>query len=269
MKLSYTTLSVKDKNVKEAIEIARKNQLDGIELRGMADSHVSCSSSFSYVSDIKHMLADAGLVVPCLTSYEKLNHVNLMDAEKDIDSLLHTIELADYLSAKSIRIFMGKIDCSDDISQIEDNRALIMDRTKDSPVKIVIETHDSARTGSDLSGILKDAPDCYGVLWDIIHPWYMGESYQETWNLIGKRVFHMHIKDVRERLTEPLHDYCEIGKGVIPVKDIVNHVISNGYEGFFSLEWEPSSSGYEGISFEDSISRFVPFMRSIDNENSV
>ncbi len=267
MKLSYTTLSVKDKSIQEAINIANRNKLDGIELRGMADSHVSCSSSFGYVSDIKHMLADAGLAVPCLTSYEKLNHENRRDAEKDADSLLHVIELADYLSAKTIRVFMGKIDPCSDISRIEANRALIMERTKDSPVKIAIETHDSARTGADLNRILKDAPECYGVLWDIIHPWYMGEPYTETWNLIGKRVFHMHIKDVCQKLPEPKHDYCEIGTGVIPVKEIVNHGINNGYSGFFSLEWEPSSPGYEGISFEDSISKFVPFMRSFENEN--
>ncbi len=267
MKLSYTTLSVKDKNIHEAIGIACKNKLDGIELRGMADSHVSCSSSFSYVSDVKHMLADAGLAVPCLTSYEKLNHESMKDAEKDADSLLHVIELADYLSAKTIRVFMGKIEPGSDISRIEDNRAFIMERTKDSPVKIVIETHDSARTGSDLNRILKNAPDCYGVLWDIIHPWYMGETYTETWNLIGERVFHMHIKDVRQKLPEPLHDYCAIGTGVIPVREIVHHVMANGYDGFYSLEWEPSSPEYEGISFEDSISQFVPFMRSLENEN--
>ena len=95
----------------------------------------------------------------------------------------------------------------------------------------------------------------------------MGEPYAETWNLIGKRVFHMHIKDVSQKLPEPMHDYCEIGTGVIPVEDIVKHVVANGYDGFFSLEWESSSPGCEGISFEDSISKFVPFMRSLENEN--
>ena len=256
MKLSYTTLSVKDKSVGEAIDIAIRYSLDGIELRGMANSHVSFSSSFSYVSELKKMLSDSGLSVPCLASYEKLNHVDRANAIRDVDSLLRTIELAQYLSAKSVRIFMGSVDDKSDYSSIEANRAMIMERTKDSPVKIVIETHDSARTGAVMVDILKDAPACYGVLWDIIHPWYMED-------LIGNRVYHMHIKDVRQKLQEPLHDYCAIGQGVIPVENIIEYVRLHGYDGFFSLEWEPSSSGYDGISFEDSISKFVPFMRSL------
>ncbi len=50
MKLSYTTLSVQDRTIGEAVEIASAHGLEGIELRGRGDAHVSPESTFSYAA---------------------------------------------------------------------------------------------------------------------------------------------------------------------------------------------------------------------------
>lgn len=263
MKLSYTTLSVKDRSIEDAIKIAKQYGLDGIELRGMGNAHISCSSSFEYILYVKKLIDDNGLVCPCLTSYEKLNQTNKKQAIQESDSLLRTIELATVLNARSIRIFMGTVSDETQTDVLMENRQLIMERTKDSPVRILIETHDSARTGKILKSILEDAPNCYGVIWDIIHPWTMGEDYRETWDVIGDKVYHVHIKDVWQKLAEPYHDYSLIGKGVIPVESIVRMLLEKGYNDFFSLEWEPSSDGYRGVGFEEQLFSFCQFMRSI------
>lgn len=264
MKLSYTTLSVKEKSIGEAIRIACDYNLDGIELRGMANSHISVDSSFSYILDAVSLIKDAGLSVPCLTSYEKLAQVSEDAAIEQSDSLLRTIELASYIGANCVRVFMGALPEGVALASVMDNVHSIMERTADSPVKIIIETHDSAQDGKTLSHIMDNAPDCYGVLWDIIHPWLMEEAYEDTWKLIGKRVYHIHIKDVRQRPQNGEYDYCAIGSGIIPVSEIVRYVLDNGYDGFFSLEWEKSSPRYEGISFEDQLKGYTTFMRSLE-----
>ena len=263
MKLSYTTLSVKERSLEEAVAIAKSHHLDGIELRGMGNSHISAESSFSYIRDAIHLLKDSGLEVPCLTSYEHLAQIDGKGAGKEADSLLHTIDLASFIGAGNVRVFMGALPPGVEMEAVMDNVHSIMERTADSPVGIIIETHDSAQDGRTLSRILDGAPGCYGVLWDIIHPWMMGEDFRATWRCIGSRVRHMHIKDVRTRPEGGFYDYTAIGDGIIPVSSIVRHVLENGYDGFFSLEWERSSPGAEGISFEDQLGLYADFMRSL------
>ena len=41
MQLSYTTLSVPDKTLQQAVEVAKKYALEGIELRGKGYVHLS------------------------------------------------------------------------------------------------------------------------------------------------------------------------------------------------------------------------------------
>ena len=60
--------------------------------------------------------------------------------------------------------------------------------------------------------------------------------------------------------------YSRIGEGIIPVRRIVRRLLSQGYDGFFSLEWEKSAAGYNGVSFEDQMESFVEFMRGMEDE---
>ena len=210
MKLSYTTLSVKERSIEEAVAIATSHHLYGIELRGMGNSHVSAESSFSYIRDVIHLLKDSDLEVPCLTSYEHLAQIDGKEAGKEADSLLRTIDLASLIGAGNVRVFMGALPPGVEMEAVMDNVHSIMERTADSPVGIIIETHDSAT-----------------------------------------------------RPEGGFYDYTAIGDGIIPVSSIVRHVLENGYDGFFSLEWEQSSPGAEGISFEDQLGLYADFMRSL------
>ncbi|MCF0116483.1 MAG: sugar phosphate isomerase/epimerase [Bacilli bacterium] len=68
-------------------------------------------------------------------------------------------------------------------------------------------------------------------------------------------ISHVHLKDVS--LTKPkkikilLHEYTSDGKemnfarwgtGVVPIKDLYNQIISNGYQGYFAIEFAPIKS---------------------------
>lgn len=266
MNLSYTTLSIQEKTIEEAVSVAKQWGLSGIELRGREHSHAGVGDSFSYLLHVKRMIEEAGLQIPCLTAYTKFYQPNLTGVLQQTEELLEMIRLAEFLGAKTVRTFMGPVPEGMTEQQAMDQARkgfnAAAQKMGDSPVKVVIETHDSVKNGKILAQLLNGVSPKIGVLLDIIHPWDTGESIEETWELLGDRIYHVHIKDITETYPGG-RIYSPIGAGRIPVKHIMTFLMEQGYEGFFSLEWEKSAPGYPGVSFEKQMESFVAMGKQI------
>ncbi len=269
MKLSYTTLAVQDQTIQQAIEIATRYQLNGIELRGKDDVHISPQSSPEYIQQVKQLIAQAGLAVPCLTAYTKFAQATIDQAAEQVDIIKTYVDLAREIGAATIRTFMGAFPEGCDPLLVQANIIaglnLAAEAIGDAPVKLIIETHDSMRSGAQLAPILEQVSPKVGVLLDIIHPWDLQEPIAKTWELIGRRIYHVHIKDIAATVPGG-RVYSRIGAGLIPVPQIVGYLTQQGYDGFYSLEWEKSAPGTNGISFEDQMESFVRLMRGIEEE---
>ena len=70
----------------------------------------------------------------------------------------------------------------------------------------------------------------------------------------------MHIKD-HFRLPEGTR-LVGTGQGEIPLRAIVESLLEDGYDGYFSLEWEKMWHP-ELAPLEEELPRFVSFMRGI------
>ena len=75
--------------------------------------------------------------------------------------------------------------------------------------------------------------DGVGALWDLNHPFRMGESPGETARLIGSRTYHTHVKDSKQD-----GSYALLGEGDVPLRELVSVLHKGGYKGYLSLEWE-------------------------------
>lgn len=283
MKLSYTTLSVQDRTIGEAVEIASAHGLEGIELRGRGDAHVSPESTFSYAAHVRELVREHKLAVPCLTAYTRFHQPTAAAVREEVDRMMDMVRLAEFLEAPCLRVFMGPVpdlssgplipaQASLNLSQADqiaiEGLQYASKRLENSPVRLVIETHDSAKDGRTLARLLKDVPSNIGVLLDIIHPWDMGEEIGKTWEMIGERIYHVHIKDI-SRTLENGRIYCPIGQGILPVESTVRWLEGRGYQGFYSLEWEKSALEGQGVGFEEQLDSFVSFMRGVEqNGNS-
>lgn len=283
MKLSYTTLSVQDRTIGEAVEIASAHGLEGIELRGRGDAHVSPESTFSYSAHVRELVREHKLAVPCLTAYTRFHQPTAAAVREEVDRMMDMVRLAEFLEAPCLRVFMGlapdlssgpliPAQASLNLSQADqiaiEGLQYASKRLENSPVRLVIETHDSAKDGRTLARLLKDVPSNIGVLLDIIHPWDMGEKIGKTWEMIGERIYHVHIKDI-SRTLENGRIYCPIGQGILPVESTVRWLEGRGYQGFYSLEWEKSALEGQGVGFEEQLDSFVSFMRGVEqNGNS-
>lgn len=271
MKLSYTTLSVQDRTIREAVEIASAHGLEGIELRGRGDAHVSPESTFSYAAHVRELVREHKLAVPCLTAYTRFHQPTAAAVREEVDRMMDMVRLAEFLEAPCLRVFMGPVLESVSLSQAGqiaiEGLQYASKRLENSPVRLVIETHDSAKDGRTLARILKDVPSNIGVLLDIIHPWDMGEEIRKTWEMIGERIYHVHIKDI-SRTLENGRIYCPIGQGLLPVESTVRWLEGKGYQGFYSLEWEKSALEGQGVGFEEQLESFVSFMRGVEQDGN-
>ena len=185
--------------------------------------------------------------------------------------MMDMVRLAEFLEAPCLRVFMGPV--PEAVSLLQADQIAIeglqyaSKRLGNSPVRLVIETHDSAKDGRTLARILKDVPSNIGVLLDIIHPWDMGEEIRKTWEMIGERIYHVHIKDI-SRTLENGRIYCHIGQGLLPVESTVRWLEGKGYQGFYSLEWEKSALEGQGVGFEEQLESFVSFMRGVEQDGN-
>lgn len=271
MKLSYTTLSVQDRTIGEAVEIASAHGLEGIELRGRGDAHVSPESTFSYAAYVRELVREHKLAVPCLTAYTRFHQPTAAAVREEVDRMMDMVRLAEFLEAPCLRVFMGPALEAVSLPQADqiaiEGLQYASKRLENSPVRLVIETHDSAKDGRTLALILKDVPSNIGVLLDIIHPWDMGEEIRKTWEMIGERIYHVHIKDI-SRTLENGRIYCPIGQGLLPVESTVRWLEGKGYQGFYSLEWEKSALEGQGVGFEEQLESFVSFMRGVEQDGN-
>ena len=265
MKLSYTTLSVQEKTLAQAVEIASRYGLDGIELRGKDDIHLSPDSSPVYRREARSRIRDAGLEIPCITAYARFAQPTAALAREQAKTLRGYVELCMEMNAKTIRAFVGP---RPEGMKEQDGRQIIREGLceaaevmEDSGVKLILETHDSAKSGAQMAPLLQGVDERVGVLLDLVHPYDMGEDIQTTWALIGPRIAHVHVKDLYETL-EGGRRYSPIGAGVMNVAKSVGYLTQQGYRGFFSLEWEKSAPGSDGVSFEDQMQSFVRMMRT-------
>ncbi len=70
--------------------------------------------------------------------------------------------------------------------------------------------------------------------------WFGTQGYDaaQAIRILGRHIFHVHLKDVR---AAGAHDTCRFGEGVVPVRVCVEALRQLGYQGAISIEHEPDS----------------------------
>jgi sugar phosphate isomerase/epimerase len=104
-------------------------------------------------------------------------------------------------------------------------------------VRLVLETHDGFSRGAAVAELLRRVSDpAFGALWDVHHPYRMGETVEETDSLIGARVAHVHVKDATREGDG--WRFVLLGDGELPVARQIDLLAQRGYDGYLSVDWE-------------------------------
>jgi len=271
MKLSFTTLGCPEWPLDKIIASATEYGFDAIDFRGLTgEMNIYKLPEFSeQVEQTLRKITDAGLQVSCFSSSVHLFSTD--NFEKNMQEIREFSKLCRIFGTRYIRVFGGKIiDTNLDtaVQMVAQHVSEMAKIAKEHDVKLLIETHDDWISCVNMKKVLEQVDtEAVGVLWDVHHPYRMvGEQPEETWRTLGQWIEYTHVKDSRtlENRSEDFQ-YCLTGEGDIPLQKIYSLLNREGYEGYFTLEWEKKWHP-ELENPEIAFPQYVHYMRKLASE---
>lgn len=239
MKLAFTTLACPNWSLEQIIEAAQRNGYDGLEFRLLNGEVLPANMDKTTRNRVRSQCTEAGLKIICVDTSVHLATPDPSERAAQIREGIAFLEIADDWDAPYIRVFGGP---PADISQEEAIRASIecltplVKRGQELGVTVLLETHDAFSSSSAVMEILNQVPGA-GALWDMLHPYRVGEQPTETATRLGDRCCHVHVKDGRKAIGEKW-ELTLLGEGDVPVPEILSTLHSEHYDGWLSVEWE-------------------------------
>ncbi len=111
-------------------------------------------------------------------------------------------------------------------------------------IKIAIENFSNIKTTlayiSDIEYILNCVPDA-GYVLDCGNFWFSGGDVTEACRHFASRIVHVHLKDIDDTLdglcvNGKTARSVPIGEGILPIYDVINVLLKDGYDSFFTIE---------------------------------
>ncbi len=239
MKLCFSTLGCSDMSLEEILALCADYRISALEIRGIGgvldNSKIQAFAKES-IGVTSEAFRASGVAPKVLGTSCSFHNAERFD--KSVGEGLAAIELAEKLGIPYIRVFGDKILSDDELGCTE--RVISGLKTLCAAAKntsVLLEIHGNFNTVTTLSPILNELHDTknFGLIWDIEHTHgSYGENWLDFYEIVRPFVKHVHIKDrsdAEDRLVL-------VGKGDIPIIPIVKRLLSDGYDGCLSLEWE-------------------------------
>jgi sugar phosphate isomerase/epimerase len=125
---------------------------------------------------------------------------------------------------------------------VAEHVARIVRRGEALGVRLLLETHDGFSPSSHVRAILdRVASPAFAALWDVHHPYRMGEVPAQVDAALGERVAHVHVKDcVRAAPGQDKWTFVLLGEGelAVDVREAINLLAVRGFDGYVSVDWE-------------------------------
>jgi sugar phosphate isomerase/epimerase len=232
VKLAFSTLGCSGLPLPDVVRLAQDTGWLGVELRAADDEPIHIGLSAGERAAARETLV--GVSALCVASYVKVAAEGDDDACV-ADALAHA-ELAKDLGIPAVRVFPGADQPGDDADERAVRRLRAIAERLPEGVQIWLETHDSHPRGVDVARILQRVGDeRVRAIWDVLHPWRFGEPLTVTAAALAPYLAHVQVKDVlspTERTPLPL------GQGTVPLRDAIELLRREAYDGWLSLEWE-------------------------------
>lgn len=269
MKLSFTTLGCPDWDLHTIVANAKAYGYDGIDFRGLQGvMNIYALPEFTTgVEETKQLLDEAGLQVTCFSSSVKL--FDEAGQEANVQEITHYARLCEQFGTRFIRVFGGKIgdtDRNDAIRTMVGHLRELSAIAEARGATLLVETHDDWISRESVKQLMDQAEGtAAAVLWDVHHPYRMlGEQPKDTWAALGPKIEYTHWKDSRSTGVDlPSYRYCLTGEGDIPLSGIYRLLKEQGYDGWFTFEWE--KKWHPDIDEpEVALPQYVQYMRSLE-----
>ncbi|MDX3214425.1 sugar phosphate isomerase/epimerase [Streptomyces sp. ME02-6991-2B] len=236
MKLAFSTLGVPGLPVPSVVRLAAEHGYHGVELRAGHEEPVHSGSTERRRAEVSDLFRGAGVAVVSVAS-----SVRVAAPGEDapvLRALRDHVRLASDLGASYVRVFPG---AGEDDGNAADTRAArrlaaVAAQAADTGVRVLVETHDSHRTGAEVARILGLVGHHHvGALWDVLQPWLGGEQPEHTYPVLAPYLGYVRVKDATSAQdTTPL----PLGLGALPLAGTVEVLSRAGWDGWLCWEYE-------------------------------
>jgi len=238
MKFCFSTLGCTELNLDEALTLAQKFGIKSLELRGLC-GEVNIRKMAELLpenrANTKSKFCEYGIVPMILGTSCSFHDEAKYD--NSIEEGLYAIDTARDIGFGGIRVFGNNIkgDESECINRIARGISKLCEYASDKGIEVLLETHGDVNTASCLGAVAEICGKYgnFGFIWDVCHTRNTyGENWRDFCDDFRTLIRHVHLKDVTpEGLVLP-------GKGTLPLREMAEYLVANGYDGTFSLEWE-------------------------------
>lgn len=249
--LTVSTLGAPGESLETVLSWLAGQGARGVELRLGRGEIAGPAMTRRERSELRSRIEGAGLAVTGVASYIRLAEPVADDLV--VGALEAALILAHDLGAPAVRVFPGAPahPCGyhrvpETVQPRQESNALAAGRlnavvrlARDLGTYPALETHDSHPRGSDIAAILDMVDGPVGAVWDLMHPWRVGETLDETWRALypwlSQGPGSVQVKDARLPASRTP---ALIGTGTLPVDAFAGLLRDAGYAGPVCLEWE-------------------------------
>ncbi|KPI01702.1 Xylose isomerase domain-containing protein TIM barrel [Actinobacteria bacterium OK074] len=245
MKLAFSTLGVPGLPIPEVARLAAEHGYHGVELRAHPEEPLHPGVGAAERADAAAEFKTAGVEIVGVAGYARVAAPG--DDGPVLAEIRELVDLARDLGAPYVRVFPGGSDdepAADGDARAARRLGTAAEYAADAGVTVLLETHDSHRTGAAAIRILGPVGHRRaGALWDVMHTWLGGEQPQETYAALAPHLGYVQVKDIAAATdTTPL----ALGAGVLPLAEVVELLSRQGWDGW--LCWEYEKRWYEGAA---------------------
>lgn len=248
------------------IAALQRNGLQGLEIRGVDGQNIS-DISLEKAHEVRRRLDDAGLIVWSMGSPIGKIGIESDGFDAHLDKLRHTIELADVLGARNLRMFsfyMPGDRAAEFRGKVIDRMGKMLRVAEDSGVALCHENEKGIY--GDMADRCLDLLNTFPQLEGIFDPANFIQCGQDTiaaWKLLRDRIKYLHIKDALEN-----GKVVPAGKGIGFVRSILDDFRARGgsdvtiephlsvFAGLKDLEREGEETKIDPFCYESSDAAF-------------
>ncbi len=268
MKLAFSTSACPDLNFDRIMMTAKSLRFDGIEVEGINnETYLPKTTEFSQENLVytKKILSANNIEIPLLASHTQLSDIK--NKIKLMQEPYEYIDLAERAGIEMVRVFGDKnkepfIDDHLDMFFVMENLRQVCEYAKPKGITILVETNGMFSDSRLLARMLRDI-DCknVGVLWNVNNTVrYSFEPPEQTAAVFGNKLKYVHINDTVQKVSSL--EFKPLGRGDLPLKDILNTLIKTGFNGYLSLDW-PRRTHPELLDPETILPQFMYYIKNM------
>lgn len=244
--LSFSSLGCPDWSLDKMMDFAVAHGYKGLEIRGLQRQMdltrcLEFNSPESRAVTLKRM-EEKGLHFVGLGSSATLHFADPAERQKNLDEGKRFIDLAHQLNCPFVRVFPNNFPKGQDrettMNLIIKGLLELANHAVQTNVSVLLETHGDLVKSTDLKEIMVEAlhPKT-GLVWDVSNMWTVTrESPAEVYKNLKPFIRHTHIKDAV--MLNGKMEYKFVGRGEVPIFEAVDILRKDGYNGYYSFEWE-------------------------------